>query len=66
MKQRDIQVRAVLRDPPDIELLAKALVQLAIEQQQERDRLNAKARAKKPASGYKASSSSPNEIDLVK
>lgn len=66
MKQRDIRVRAVLRDPPDIKLLAKALMQLAIEQQQERDRLKAKTQAKKTATDDKASSSSPNEIDLVK
>ena len=66
MKQRNIRIRAVLRDPPDIKLLAKALMQLAIEQQQERDRLKAKAQTKKSASDDETSSSSPNEVDLVK
>lgn len=44
MKQRDIQVRAILRDPPDLDLLAKALIQLAIEEQQKKLAQETKAR----------------------
>ena len=38
MKQRNIQVRAVLRDPPDVKLLARVLVELAIEQQAKKEK----------------------------
>jgi hypothetical protein len=43
MKQRNIQVRAVLRDPPDLKLLARALIQLQIELEAKRQREEARA-----------------------
>ncbi len=49
MKQRDIRVRAVLRDPPDLKQLARALVQLAVELGE------AEAARKTPAKKRKAS-----------
>lgn len=44
MKQRNIQIRAVLHDPPDLKLLARALIQLQIELEVKCQRQEARAR----------------------
>ena len=47
MKQRNIRVRAVLRDPPDLKLLARALIQLQLDLQ--RKQLEQEAKARRPS-----------------
>jgi hypothetical protein len=58
MKERDIRVRAVLRDPPDVELLARVLVELAIEQAKKEKAAQAAAGKTKKTSRRRSSSAS--------
>jgi len=50
-KQRNISVRAVRRDPPDLQKLSRALIQLAIAE--------AEAEAQQAATGQDATGSEP-------